>query len=180
MVVLLAIAWTWFVSLCWFVLMAKRPYGRFEVNVDTRERFAFRSNCGDFSLHHPSGTLTWTHKGKRASTKLVDIRGFDYLANDEEDWIGELIWGFDLTDMWPGYRDTIEWHEIAILTSPQGRVPVFRTGRVQRREFLFTWLMNFQERLLIRVGVLRDVEQQSREALSLLEQRFGRGMADRR
>ena len=40
--------------------------------------------------------------------------------------------------------------------------------------------MNFQERLLIRVGVLRDVEQQSREALSLLEQRFGRGMADRR
>jgi hypothetical protein len=159
-------------------LWAARPQGRFKVRVDTPERFVFSSSCGEFTLHRGSGTLAWIDRdGRRASTRLADIQGFDYLANDEADWVGEFLFGFDFTDLWGRYRDTVEWHEIAILTSPQGRVPVFRSGRLQQREFLATWFFNLQERLLIALGLLHDVEQQSREALALLQDRFGKGMA---
>jgi hypothetical protein len=56
-------------------------------------------------------------------------------------------------------------------------VPVFRSGRLQQREFLATWFFNLQERLLIAIGVLHDVERQARETLELLESRFGKGLA---
>ena len=164
-------------SLGFVALWARRPQGRFKVSVDNKERFVFSSNCGEFSLHHGSGTLAWRHEGRTASTKLADIKGFDYLANEEADWAGEFLFGFDFTDMWGRYRDTVEWHEIAIITSPQGRVPVFRSGRLQQREFLSTWFFNLQERLLIALGVLVDVEKQARETLDLLQDRFGRGRA---
>ena len=177
MYLLLAVAMAIVLSLAFVALWAKRPQGRFKVRVDDAERFAFSSSCGEFTLHHGSGTLAWKQDGKHASTKLADIQGFDYLANEEADWAGEFLFGFDFTDMWGQYRDTVEWHEIAIITSPQGRVPVFRSGRLQQREFLSTWFFNLQERLLIAIGVLVDVEQQSREALDLLQDRFGKGSA---
>jgi hypothetical protein len=164
-------------SLGFVALWARRPQGRFKVRVDTPERFVFSSNCGEFTLHHGSGTLAWIIDGRGASTKLADIKGFDYLANDEADWAGEFLFGFDFTDLWGRYRDTVEWYEIAIVTSPQGRVPVFRSGRLQQREFLATWFFNLQERLLIAIGVLHDVERQARETLELLESRFGKGLA---
>jgi hypothetical protein len=164
-------------SLLFVGLWAARPQGRFKVRVDTPERFAFSSSCGEFTLHRGSGTLAWIHKGQRASTTLDDIRGFDYLANDEADWVGEFLFGFDFTDLWARYRDTVEWHEIAIISASRGRVPVFRSGRLQQREFLATWFFNLQERLLVALGLLHDVEQQSRDALALLQDRFGKGLA---
>lgn len=177
MVVFFGILFAIGASLGFVALWAKRPQGRFKVRVDDAERFVFSSNCGEFSLHHGSGTLAWRQDGKTASTKLADIRGFDYLANEEADWAGEFLFGFDFTDMWGQYRDTVEWHEIAIVTSPQGRVPVFRSGRLQQREFLSTWFFNLQERLLVAIGVLVDVDKQARETLDLLQSRFGKGRA---
>ena len=56
-------------------------------------------------------------------------------------------------------------------------MPVFRSGRLQQREFLATWFFNLQERLLVTLGVLHDVERQARETLALLESRFGKGRA---
>ena len=79
--------------------------------------------------------------------------------------------------MWGRYRDTIEWHEIAILTSPQGRVPVFRSGRLQRRELFVTVVIDFIERLFIALGLLKDVQRQAAEALALLEEKFDRRLA---
>jgi len=164
-------------SLLFVGLWAARPQGRFKVRADTPERFVFSSSCGEFTLHHGSGTLAWVHKGQRASTKLADVRGFDYLVNEEADWMGEFLFGFDFTDLWDRYRDSVEWHEIAIITSPQGRVPLFRSGRLQQREFLMTWFFNLQEQLLIALGLLHDVDRQSRETLVLLKQRFRKDMA---
>jgi len=172
-----ALLCAWGLGLGFVWLMAKRPQGYFRVSVDTAERFAWSSDCGQFTLHRSSGTLAWLHEGQRFSTKLADMRGFDYLSNEEEDWIGEFAFGFDFTDMWSRYRDTIEWHEIAILASPQGRVPVFRSGRLQRREFAFTWFIDLQERFMVWLGLLEDVDKQARETLELLESRFGKGLA---
>ena len=54
-------------------LMARRPQGHFRVTVDTPERFAFSSECGEFSLDHATGTLSWKHEDQRASTKLANM-----------------------------------------------------------------------------------------------------------
>jgi len=177
MTILLGLLAAFALSLAFVGLWAARPQGRFKVLADTPERFVFSSSCGEFTLHHGSGTLAWIAKGQRASTKLADMRGFDYLVNEEADWVGEFLFGFDFTDLWARYRDSVEWHEIAIVTSPQGRVPVFRSGRLQQREFLMTWFFDLQERLLVALGLLHDVDRQSREALELLQQRFGKGRA---
>jgi hypothetical protein len=172
-----AIALAFALSLAFVGLWAARPQGFFKVRVDTPQRFVFSSSCGEFTLHRDSGTLAWKANGQVSSTKLQDIRGFDLLINEEADWVGEFLFGFDFTDLWSRYRDSVEWHEIAIITSPQGRVPVFRSGRLQQREFLMTWLFNLQERVLVALGLLHDVDRQTREALDLLQARFGKGRA---
>jgi hypothetical protein len=163
----------------WIGFLRWMQKGRFEVLEDSPGRLVFRSNCELFTLHRPSGTLVWDQKGRKVSTRLEEIKGIDYLSNDDGALALEFLDGFDLTDLWPRYRDTVEHHEVALVTERHGRVPVFYGSRWQRREFLLGWFIDLQDALLVRSGLIRDVEQRARDALALLQARMGKERATR-
>jgi hypothetical protein len=173
-VFLLLLSWgAWALWLRW---MQK---GRFEVLEDTPGRFVFESNLGKFTVHRQGGTLAWMQKGRAVSTKLEQVKGIDYLSNDGGALALEFMDGFDVWDLYPRYRDTVEHHEVAIVTETHGRVPVFYGSRWQRREFLMGWLIDLQDGILLRSGLIRDVEARAHHVRELLQERLHTGQATR-
>jgi hypothetical protein len=84
-----------------------------------------------------------------------------------------MFFGYNLTDLLPRYHDTVEWLAIAAVTHDGKRIPLFLSGRYQQREFLLGWYIELQERLLGRIGLLKDVEAQSRTALAAIGAHLG-------
>ena len=84
----------------------------------------------------------------------------------------EFLDGFGFMDLFARYRDSVERYEIALVTDRHGRVPVFFASRWQRREFLMGWLIDFQDWLMVRLGLLQDVQSRAEEVRGLLESRL--------
>ena len=167
----------WVFQMCWVWFVSWLPQGSFRILSDTPGKFAFRSDAGEFTLHRDTGTLAWKHEGRFVSVKLADIHGFDHAAREDDALGSELLLGIDLTDAFRRYHDSIERHEIDFVSATHGRVTVFRSGRLQRREFLLGWLIQIEENLLIGLGVLQDVDKETGRVLRLLQARFGKGRA---
>ena len=160
-------------SLGWVALVRRCFLGRFQVKSDSPQRFEFVSDTGAFTVDRAHATLAWKQDGSWRSLKLENISALDYRVHDDDALATEWLMGFDFMDLYSRYRDTVEWHEIAAVVAGE-RIPLFRSGRLQRREFLMGWAIAIEEALLIRVGVLKDVEQQAGQALEQLQSRLGR------
>ncbi|MCG2593976.1 hypothetical protein LZ009_14435 [Ramlibacter sp. XY19] len=152
----------------WFALARARPVGRFKVTRDDGVLFDFATSTGTFSINPRAQVLTYTRGGQRGSLKFSDIKGLAYRFDADYALLEEMFFGFNLADMLPRYHDTIDWFAIAAVTHDGRRIPLFLSGRYQQREFLLGWYIELQEWLLERLGLLKDVEAQSRTALDAI------------
>ncbi len=157
----------------WVALFRSRPVGKFEVLRDAGNTFGFTSNAGTFTAHQDSQTLTYVCGKLRGSLKFSEIKGLEYRVNEKYALLEELFFGLDLTDLLPRYHDTIEWFCITMVTLDGRRIPMYLSGQYQQREFLLGWYIELQAGLLARLGLLKDVEAQSRGALNQIQARMG-------
>ena len=157
----------------WVALFSARPVGKFRVVLDNKLRFDFASTPGTFSLNRATRVLSY-HCGKlRGSLKLAEITGLEYHVNANYALLEELFFGLDCFDLMSQYADTVEWFSITAVADGDRRIPLFVSGRYLPREFMLGWYIDLQAAVLSKVGLLKDVEGQSRSALELLQARLG-------
>jgi len=157
----------------WVALFSARPNGKFNVVRETPTSFSFQSRVGTYTVNAGSQSLSYVSGKNRGTLKLGDIKGLEYRVEQKHALLEEWFFGFDLTDFLSEYRDTIDWYSIAAVTSDGKRVPLYLSGQYQRREFLLEWYINIQAEVLLRLGLLKDIEAQSHKALDLIRSRLG-------
>lgn len=157
----------------WVALFRARPVGKFQVLRDTATTLSFASKTGTFSINRGAGTLAYVSGKRRGSFKLTDIKGLEYRVNESTAILEELFFGLNLTDFLPAYRDTIEWFSISVVATNGDRTPLYLSGRYCPREFLMGWYIDLQAEVLARMGLLKDVEEQCRSALTLIRAGLG-------
>lgn len=161
------------IDTAWVALFRARPVGTFKVLRDNPNTFTFASNHGTFSINRVAQTLSYALSKQRGSLPLSEVKGFEYRINEKYAVLEELFFGFELTDLLSRYQDTVEWFSIALVTLDGKRIPLYLSGQYCAREFLLGWYIDWQAAFLARLGLLKDVEDQSRSALDLLQSRFG-------
>lgn len=157
----------------WVAFFRARPVGRFKVLRDDDAMFSFATNTGTFSANQRAHVLGYTKGARRGSVKFSDIRGIEYRFNAQYAVLEELFFGLNFTDLLPRYQDTVEWFAIAAVTHERKRIPLFVSGSYQQREFLLGWYIALQAWILTRLGLLKDVEEQSRTALDTIRAHIG-------
>jgi hypothetical protein len=170
---LITIALAILVDTAWVALFRARPVGKFKVLRDTADTFSFLSNRGTFSVSQRSQTLNYALGKSRGSVKFSDIKGVEYRVSEKYALLEELVFGFDWTDLLSQYQDTVEWFSIGVVTTDGRRIPLYLSGQYTPREFLLGWYIDLQATVLSSVGLLKDVEEQSRSALELVQARLG-------
>jgi hypothetical protein len=162
------------IDTAWVAVFRARPVGKFQVVRDTADTFSFLSNHGTFTSSQRTQTLSYVLGKQRGALKFSEVKGIEYRVNEEYALLEELFFGFDWTDLLSQYRDTVDWFSIAVVAVDGRRIPLYLSGRYTQREFLHGWYIELQGAFLARLGLLTDVEAQSREALETLQARLGR------
>jgi hypothetical protein len=157
----------------WVAVFRASPVGKFHVMRDTPSTLAVVSKTGTFTVNKIDGILTFACGKQRGSLRVSEIKGLEYRANENAAILEELFFGLDLTDFLAAYQDTIEWFSISVVATNGTRVPLYLSGRYCPREFLMGWYIELQAELLARIGLLKDVEEQSRSALALIQSSLG-------
>jgi hypothetical protein len=157
----------------WVALFRARPVGKFRVLCDTTSTLAVTSKTGNFIVDKSAGVLKFACGKRRGTLRLSEIKGLEYRVNEKTAILEELFFGLSLTDLLPAYQDTIEWFSISVVATNGTKVPLYLSGRYCPREFLMGWYIELQSELLSRLGLLRDVEVQSRSALALIQASLG-------
>lgn len=157
----------------WVALFRAQPVGKFKVTRDGSAIFQFDSNLGSFTILPREGRLSFRDRGALRAVERSEIRGLEYRMHESGALLQELFFGFDLTDLLERYRDTVEWFSLTVVTHDGQRIPLFASGQYRQREFLMGWYIDAQTALLDWLGLLTDVEQQSRQAMETIRARLG-------
>ena len=158
----------------WVALLFRmRRVGTFKVLRETGAMFGFVSSTGTFVASREAGSLTVVQGKSRATLKFSEIKGLEYRVNEKYALLEEFFFGLDLTDLLARYQDTVEWFSIALITQDGKRIPLYLSGQYQQREFLMGWYIEHQARVLAHLGFITNVEDQSRNALRLIQANFG-------
>lgn len=157
----------------WVVVFRARPLGRFKPVLQGTAVVRIDSSAGAITLYPRERRLEVQQRGRRHRLSFDDIRGLEYRVEERQAWLQELFFGLDITDLLGRYRDTVDWYSIALLTHRDERVPLYLSGRWQRREFMLGWYIDAQQAVLQRLGWVADAEQRSRQALDTLRRYLG-------
>ena len=157
----------------WVALFRVTPQGKFRVSVDNPSSFSFLTKLGAFSVDRGKSVLSFVTGRRKGLLPLSDIKGLEYRAQVKSATLQELFFGLDLTDALPAYRDTIDWYSISAVTIKGERIPIYLGGQYQPREFLLTWYIELQARMLERTGLVHDEGAESRAALSVIQRQLG-------
>lgn len=157
----------------WVALFRAQREGKFRILRDIGGTFGFVSNSGTFTTSQSSQSLSYVTTKHRGTLKFSDIKGLEFRVDVKFALVEELFFGFDFTDLMPQYQDTVEWFSIVAVASDGKRIPLYFGGQYQPREFLMGWYIECQTAILARLGLFKDVEEQSRLALDLIRSRIG-------
>lgn len=169
----LAVVLAVLVDTAWVAVFRARCIGSFKVLRDTADTFSFSSNHGTFTVNRRSQTLGYVLGKRRGLLALSDIQGIEYRAKEEYAFLEEFFFGFDWTDLFSRYQDTVDWFSIGVVATDGRRIPLYLSGQYSPREFLLGWYIELQAAVLVRLGLLKDVEAQSRAALQLIQAGLG-------
>ena len=147
--------------------------GKFDVVRDDAKTFGFVSDTGRFNIYPEERKIGYTVGVERGTLAFDEVDGIEYRAEERHALLGELFFGFNITDFMGRYRDTREWFSIAVVAHGGRRIPLYLGSRYQRREFLMGWYIDLQSALLSRLGLLKDAEAESRDACELIRSRLG-------
>ena len=116
-----------------------------------------------FDGEHKS--IAYVYKEERGSISFTDISGLSYEATEESAYALEFLNGFDLTDLMPQYKDSIVWRNIYLHTTDGNKLLLFAVGQYIPREFLLTWFIELQAKVLAAIGLYQDVDDAAHTAL---------------
>lgn len=157
----------------WVALFRTGAMGKFKVVRDGSAIFQFESDSGSFSILPKEGRLSYKTTQSSGSLSRAEIKGLEFRVRESVAIVQELFFGLDVSDLLARYMDTVDWFSIAVVTNDGRRIPLFLSGQYTRREFLMTWYIELQARLLEYIGVVKDVEAQSRTTMELLRAKLG-------
>jgi hypothetical protein len=157
----------------WVALLSARHTGRLQVLSDRPPSFCFRSRVGSYVINRATRALHYRVGQKKGVLRFDELAGLSYRVEEKGALLEELFMGFGLTDFFAPYRDTVQWHCIEAVATDGTRLPLFISGVYCQREFLATWYIERRDAFMLALGLLKDVPQQAREALLLLQAQTG-------
>ena len=131
--------------------------GRYRLYSDTPDLFEFSTDAGGFAIDRTRGEFRYATPEGRGSVPLDSIEKLEFGLVRNYALLQEIFFGFDITDFLPRYQDSDYWYSIAARTVHGERIPLFIAGQYKQREFLLTWYINLQQRVLEALGVFVDV-----------------------
>lgn len=161
------------VDTAWVAVFRAKPVGKFNVLRKGEALFQFSSTTGDFSIFPKERRLEVREGKSKRIVQFSELKGMEYRVNESYALVQELFFGYDITDSLARYQDSVEWFSIAVVTHDNIRIPLFLSGQYTQREFLMSWYIELQSRALERLGLLKDVQAQSRQAMELLRSKLG-------
>ena len=170
---LLALAAAIVIDTAWVALFRAQPVGKFHVNRRGTALFQFTTTLGNCTIYPKAGRLEFNGSKGKLTVAFADIKGLEYRVNERYALIQELFFGYDFTDTLARYQDSVYWFSIAVVTHQNTRIPVYLSGQYVQREFFLDWYIELQSLLLEKLGLLTDVEEQSREAMELIRGQLG-------
>ncbi|RZI72724.1 MAG: hypothetical protein EOP13_14165 [Pseudomonas sp.] len=153
-------------------LVHRRVQGRFQIKTDTHRMLVFKSDVGTFTLRQDLQELQC---GKGPSCRVFrfqDIEALEVTQTSRHALAAELLLGMEVSDLWPQYRDFIDWQVVTVVLCTGERVPLFRTGRYHRRKYLHTFYLELQLVCLELLGLVIDVDAQGRTVLDRISARL--------
>lgn len=153
-------------------LVHRHVRGRFQVTTDTHRMLTFASDMGTFTLRQDLQELQCGRGPGRRVLRFQDIDALEVIRTSRHALAAELLLGMDVSDLWPRYRDSIEWQVIAAVSCSGERVPLFRTGRYRRRKYLHAFYLEMQLVCLESLGLVTDVDARGRAVLERIRARM--------
>ena len=127
------------------------------------------TNLGLMKFDGENQAIAYVYKDQRGSITFADVIGLSFEAAEESAFALEFLNGFDLTDLLPQYKDSIVWRNIYLQTRDGNRLLIFSAGQYIPREFLLTWFLNLQARMLSAMGLYQDVDDVAQAALDEIQ-----------
>jgi hypothetical protein len=150
-----------------------RPIGTYRVLRQGTAIFEFESDLGRFTILPREGKLHYKSRKDAGTLTRAEIKGLEYRVREEVAMLEEIFFGLDLTDRLARYVDTIDWFSLTVVAHDGRRVRLFLSGQYTPREFALTWYIEWQAQFLQALGVLKDVEAQSRAVMEQLRSLLG-------
>lgn len=145
---------------------------RFIVTENSDRTYAFQTDIGGFRIDRENKTLNFAVLGDRKTVPLSDLARLKFGYADKSALLQEVFFGFNLTDLMSPYQDSNHWYTIHLVTKNGKPIPIFTAGQYEPREFMLTWYVRLQERILERLGFFHDVHDYSRLVLDELKEGF--------
>ena len=146
--------------------------GHYKVHADTSEAFEFSTDVGGYAIDRAERVFRYTTPETRGTIPLDDVQKLEFGLVEKYPFLKEWFFGFNLTDMMRRYQDSDYWYSITILTAEGKHIPVYLGGQYKQREFLLTWYINLQQRLLEMLGAFVDVHDWSRAVVDSIQDAF--------
>jgi len=162
-----------------FVALFRRlKRARFKVTEDSPDTYSFLTDVGSYRIDRRTRTFFFAISGRRSTASLDELRRLRYGYLDKSAFMAEMFFGFDVTDFFGPYQDINHWYEIHLETSSGEKIPLFTAGQYQPREFLLTWYITLQERILEKFGLFIEVHDYSRRVLDEIKRGFRESQCD--
>ena len=158
----------------WVALFRAQPVGKFKVLRDGDAVFQFQTDLGWFTILPKEGKLNFKGSNGNGSVVRADLKGLEFRVNESIAVMQELFFGLNGTDLLARYMDTVDWFSLTAVTVDGRRIPLYLSGQYTPREFLLSWYIELQATVLRRLGLLVDVEEQSRQVMETVCDKLGR------
>ena len=153
-------------------LVHRHVRGRFQVTTDTHRMLTFTSDAGTFTLRQDLQELRCGRSPGHRTVRFRDVDALDVTRTSSHALAAELLLGMEVSDLWPRYRDSIDWQVISVVLLSGERIPLFRTGRYHRRKYLYGFYVEVQLVCLESLGLVTDVDAQGRAVLERIGARM--------
>ena len=146
--------------------------GRYKIHSNTADVFEFSTDVGGFSIDRANRVFRYATPAGRGSVSLDSLEKLEFGLVTNYALLQEIFFGFDILDFLPRYQDSDYWYSIAVRTREGEQIPVYIAGQYKQREFLMTWYINLQQRVLEALGLFVDVHDFSRAVVDSVSDAF--------
>lgn len=146
---------------CFVAFFRRQRKGKFEVTNNGGNQIKIESNFGRFIFDKKSKTLIYRDKEKLSTVEFSKIEGIEINATDDFAFLREIFFGFNIFDIFKRYRDSDYTNTLIIRTNDERSIPIFTVGQYHQRDFLLTWYINAQTRILSFFGLLKNASERA-------------------
>ena len=172
MVILIWVLVLVLLNFLFFAFFRRLKKGRFKVHTDTADVFEFSTDVGGFAIDRNERVFRYATPELSGSIPFDAVQKLEFGLVDKYPVLQEWFFGFSLTDTMRRYQDSDYWYSITVRTAEGKHIPIFIAGQWKQREFLMTWYVNLQQRILETLGIFVDVHEWSRTVVDSIKDAF--------